>query len=91
MTVSIGEIPDDVGIDYDPDEEPASGVLAVKQRHEEDLMALPGVTGVGVGQNDIGDDAIVIYLEERSAAAQLPTEIDGYDVVVEVTGIIEAQ
>lgn len=92
MNASSSDIPDDIGIDYEPDEEePANGILAVKRRHEDRLMALPGVSGVGIGQNAIGDEAIIIYLEERSAAAGLPTEIEGYEVVVKLTGIIEAK
>lgn len=92
MTAPNHDMPDDVGVEYDPDEEPpARGILAVKRRHEDDLMARAGVTGVGIGRNDIGDDAIVIYVEDASAATGLPTDLDGYTVVTEVTGIIDTQ
>ncbi len=92
MTAPNHDIPDDVGVEYDPgDEAPVRGILAVKRQHEGELMERTGVTGVGIGRDAIGDDAIVIYLEEASAAAGLPTELDGYNVVTEVTGIIDTQ
>ena len=91
MGAPNGELPEDVGIDYDPGPEaPANAVAEALLRHESELLALPNVTGVGIGQNSIGDPAIVVYLRVRSARANLPERIDGYDVVAEVTGEIDA-
>lgn len=91
MNAPNSELPEDVGIDYDPDpEQPASAVEEAKLRHEKELLELPNVTGVGIGRNEIGDPAIVVYMREAPARASLPTQIEGFDVVAEVTGEIDA-
>lgn len=79
-----------VAVEYNPEpDEPESEAVAVKNRHEAELMQMPGVTGCGVGRNAVGDPAIVLYVEERAAAGPLPRAIEGVEVVVEVTGPIE--
>jgi hypothetical protein len=79
------------GIDYDPGTSaPSNKVQEVMQAHEGRLLRVPGVTGVGVGQNAIGDDAIVVYVEYKSAADRLPEKIGGFELIVEVTGVIDA-
>lgn len=35
-------------------------------------MSIEGVTGVGVGRTDIGDDAIVVYVMDASVARRVP-------------------
>ena len=90
MTPPIDEGP--VGVDYDPaPDAPKSVVEEVMMRHEGQLMRRNGVTGVGIGQNAIGDAAIVVYLQEKSAVSGLPKQLDGIDVVTEITGAIDAQ
>ena len=87
----MDNMPDDVSIEYNPGpDEPTSDIEAVKLRHEDELLLRPNVTGVGIGQNAIGEDAIIVYLLEKSAAAGLPRELEGYEVMVEVTGPIDA-
>ncbi len=89
MTSSIDDTP--IGIDYDPDpESPTSIVEEVMLDHEEQLLQIPGVTGVGIGQNAVGNAAIIVYLESKCSAAKLPKQLNGFDVIVEVTGVIEA-
>lgn len=88
---AANDLPDDIGVEYSPDDDtPDTYAGEVKQQHEAELLDLPKVTGVGLGRNAIGDDAIVVYLEEKAAAKNLPKQIDGVDVVVEVTGPIDA-
>lgn len=70
---------------------PASQIESVKNRHELKLMQIDGVMGVGIGQNDIGDDAITVYLRSATDKAKIPTELDGYPVTTEITGEIDAQ
>ncbi len=53
-------------------------------------MRIPGVTGCGVGRNAVGNPTILVYLEERAAAERLPRTIEGLDLVIEVTGPIQA-
>lgn len=86
--------PDEDGaVDYEPDDEPAlgQGVEGVRNVHEASLLARPGVVGVGVGQTETGDEAVMIYLEHEADAAGLPETLDGAPVVWEVTGPIEIQ
>ena len=89
MAAPIGDTP--VGVDYEPDAEtPTRAVEEVMRRHEDRLLRLPGVTGVGIGQDAVGNAAIVVYLREGSAASRLPGRLDDFDVVFEVTGDIDA-
>lgn len=85
--------PDENGaVDYDPvEEQPHEGILQVKDAHEQRLLALPGVVGVGIGQTDIGGDAVMVYLEYEGTAAGLPKTLESVPVVWEVTGPIDLQ
>jgi hypothetical protein len=64
----------------------------VKDRHEEELLAIPGVVGFGISSHD-GEPVIVVYLESDSPqlAAAVPAELEGFRVITEVTGPIEIQ
>jgi hypothetical protein len=62
---------------------------AVQLRHQDDLMAVPGVVGVGLGATESGQPAIVV-LAERSGVAGLPVSLGGIPVRVMVTGEIWA-
>ena len=61
------------------------------EKHTGRLMAIPGVEGVGVGGTE---QAPAIVVMVRSGATQkakeLPLEIEGYPVIVESTGEIQA-
>jgi hypothetical protein len=72
----------------------------VKNRHEEELMARPGVIGVGVGFRAQGgasssEVAIVVLVEKKRPPSELPPdqllprEIEGIPVDVLETGTIE--
>ena len=78
-------------IEYDPgDGKDDAAILAVKHRHEARIMAIPGVRGLGVTQNRIGDSAIAVYVQERAVAASVPKSLDGYGVEIIVVGEIDA-
>ena len=62
---------------------------AVQLRHQEDLMAIPGVVGVGLGATESGNPAVVV-LAERGGVAGLPVSLGGVPVRVMVTGEIWA-
>ena len=85
---------EDAVMHYSPDESTAentsSSVGQVKQKHEQELIAIDGVEGVGVGKNEIGDDAIIVYLREPGVVKRIPKNIEGHPVVVHITGPIEA-
>jgi hypothetical protein len=62
----------------------------VLARHEESLMAVPGVVGVGVTEQG-GQPAVLVMLSHVTPESKaLSEEIDGYPVVKEVTGEITA-
>jgi hypothetical protein len=65
-------------------------ISEVKDRHMPELMAVPGVVGVGIG-GTTGDKRIVVYLENNSPElrARIPSELEGYRVVTELTGAIK--
>jgi len=68
----------------------SSDVERVQERHEDRLMATPGVVGVGVGERH-GRPVLLVMVKERTPEVdRLPQEIDGVPVEVEVTGEIEA-
>ena len=68
----------------------SSAVEQVKNDHEQELMAIDGVEGVGVGQGKIGNDAIIVYVRDEGARKRIPRTIAGYPVETIVTGVIDA-
>jgi hypothetical protein len=68
----------------------------VKLKHEERLMLLPNVTGVGIGEK-AGKVVIKVFVTHRvpksalQAAEVVPKTLDGYQTSVEEIGIVTAQ
>jgi hypothetical protein len=60
-------------------------------RHHDRLMALPGVTGLGIGEKN-GIPAIVVMVRQLTPdlKARLPQRLESHPVVVEPTGDITA-
>ena len=60
----------------------------VKARHEEDLLNMPGVLGVGIGEQ-AGEVVIKVFVRKDSQAADarsaIPGTINGFTIVREVT------
>ena len=55
------------------------------------LMGTPGVVGVGIGQAG-GRPCIKVFVENTSeVAARVPSSLEGYAVVIEVTGGFRAR
>lgn len=65
-------------------------VPALLARHEAQLMAIQGVTSVGLGLGPAGGEAIVVGVVDAGVAARLPKEIGRLPVVVNVTGAVDA-
>jgi hypothetical protein len=65
----------------------------IKAEHESELMAMPGVVSVGLGQDAHGNPVIVIGIEneEFSRTLTLPPELHSYPVKFQVMGTIKAQ
>ena len=57
--------------------------------HSDSLLALPGVVGTAIGVSD-GERCIKVMVADSSAAtkSRIPSRLEGYRVVVEVTGTI---
>lgn len=67
-------------------------ISTVLARHTDSLMAIPGVVGVGEGQQ-AGSPAVFVMVERNTAelGAALPDSLEGYAVVVSETGRIVPQ
>ena len=65
----------------------------VKAQHEERLLQIPGVVSVGIGLDENGKPAIIVGLErpDPETESQLPSQLEGYPVVVRIVGRIKAQ
>jgi hypothetical protein len=67
-------------------------ITDVLQRHTDSLMAIPGVVGVGQGeQNGAPTVYVMVTTLTDSIRAALPDSIEGYAVVVRESGVIRAQ
>lgn len=71
-------------------------IQAVKLKHEEQLMRLPNVTGVGIGDK-AGKPVIKVFVTHKVPESVLqpdqivPKSLEGYESDVEEIGILEAQ
>jgi hypothetical protein len=67
-----------------------------RRRYEADLLALPNVTGVGIGEQD-GKPVIKVLVTEKVSQStlepgeRLPESIEGWRVVVEEVGQLAAE
>lgn len=62
----------------------------IRRKHERSLLAIDGVNGVGISRTPIGNDAIVVYVRDRSVKDKIPETLDGIPVVVEIVGEFDA-
>lgn len=68
----------------------------VKRKHEEQLMRLPNVTGVGIGEK-AGKEIIKVFVTHKVPLSALqpqeviPKMLEGYETDVEEIGIVMAQ
>lgn len=65
-------------------------VIRVMDAHVDELMAIPGVVGVAVGALDDGRPCIKVLVAKKDPKHRtlIPKEIEGYAIVIEVTGEI---
>ena len=68
-------------------------IQEVKAKHEQRLMALPGVVSVGIGLGKDNKPTIIVGLDRPrpETQAKLPQKLDGYAVEANVTGPYKAQ
>ncbi|MGH2936540.1 MAG: hypothetical protein ACRDPE_00275 [Solirubrobacterales bacterium] len=65
--------------------------VAVKERHEDELLKDDSVQGVGVGEHS-GRPAILVYVTHSASRVKpsIPNSIEGVPVVVEESGGFKA-
>ena len=68
-------------------------IQQVKAKHENRLMATPGVVSVGLGKDQDGQMAIIVGLDRArpDIEDQLPRQLEGYPVMAQVVGSIKAR
>jgi len=66
-------------------------VEQVFDSHRDTLLSIPGVVGAGIARLD-DRPVIVVMVKERTPEleAQIPKELDGYSVFIEITGDFKA-
>ncbi len=66
-------------------------IQEVRKKHQDQIMAVPGVIGIGIGAVD---DTLVIKVLVAKKTAELerkiPMTLEGYQVVIQETGVIRA-
>jgi hypothetical protein len=78
-------------VEYRPAEPtPATARGSVPASDEAKLLAIPGVTSVGLGRDAAGGEAVVVGVVDAGVASRVPREIGGVPVVIEVTGEVNA-
>ncbi len=65
-------------------------IQKIKESHESELMALPGVTAVGIGLTGDRKECIMVYVDGEVSKERVPKEIEGYPVEVRVRGTFRA-
>lgn len=69
---------------------PGSALERLLASQEARLLAIPGVTSVGIGFGPEGGEAFAVGVVDAGVAARLPREINGVPLLVTITGPVEA-
>ena len=69
---------------------PTRDITAVMNDHVNELMSIPGVVGVAVGELDDQRPCIQVLVVEKTAEIEkrLPQTIEGHPVSIVVSGVI---
>lgn len=67
-------------------------IRAIQEKYEDQLMSVPGVVGVGIGECD-GEPCLKVFVEEKTPdlEGQIPVQLEGFTVEIEVTGPVHIQ
>lgn len=70
---------------------PEMSITQAQEALTDSVMAIPGVTGIGIGECE-GIPCIKVMVEQMSDALKdkIPATYEGFPVVVEESGVIEA-
>jgi hypothetical protein len=68
-------------------------ISEVKRTYEAELLSLPEVVSVGIGQDPAGNQVIVVGLagDNPKTKALVPERLEGYPVIVQTMGTIKSQ
>lgn len=77
---------------YQPndDQTPPGGIQAALAKVESMMSNWSGVKGAGLTKTAANQDAIIVFVENAETSSQLPSSVDGYSVIGEITGDITA-
>ncbi len=62
----------------------------VKRVHEAELFVIDGVEGVGIGEDEDGNEFIRVYVRDKETAAKVPKLLEGFPVKTHVSGEFDA-
>lgn len=71
-------------------------IETIKQKYEDQIMELPNVTGVGIGEK-AGKEVIKVFVTEKLPESELqpqeivPKSLEEYETDVEAIGIVTAE
>lgn len=66
-------------------------VAEIQARFEQQFAAKRGVVGIGIGRNRAKTDyALKVLVTDRGAAARVPEQFEGTEVVVDIVGTASA-
>lgn len=68
---------------------PGLTIEEVQKKHQNEIMKISGVVGIGIGEVDGKKVLKVLVIKKTSELEKkLPKSLDGYLVVIEETGVI---
>lgn len=62
----------------------------VKRVHEAELFLIDGVEGVGIGEDEDGNEFIRVYVRDKETAVRVPKSLEGFPVKTYVSGEFDA-
>ena len=77
-------------ISFEPDVAADNPLSAAQANFEARYIGREGIEGVGQGTDAIGNSALTVYVRDAGAAKDLPKRFEGYTVLIEIVGAIDA-
>jgi hypothetical protein len=66
-------------------------MISIQSEFERKFASSPGIVGVGIGKdNNTGDYALRVFVQNRNASRRLPTSFHDVVVSIDVTGDLTA-
>jgi len=85
---------EDAAMPYNPVDDVQAPIGEIQEalgKAERKLYQQRGVKGIGITKTAGGQDAILVYVENEQILSRLPTAINAFPVIGEVTGEIRPQ